>query len=154
MQNHFKNLIKNIPHLEGGIHVLDQSVESSSEALSPPHETPTTNDTLSDVIDKIGRLNLDSVPTQSTEQLGPSQKGPLKWLTKTLESVHLDEVGKIGTRNSTRQNGGDVDDFDSLNDMDVSYNCDVDDFDSPDDMYVSYNSELNLSTYFEPTSLK
>jgi len=47
-------------------------MESSSEALSLPHETPTTDYTLSDVIDKIGRLNLDSVPTQSTEQPGPS----------------------------------------------------------------------------------
>ena len=72
-------------------------MESSSEALSPPYETPTTDDTLSDVIDRIGRLNLDSVPTQSTEQPGPSEKGPPKWLTKTLESVHRDEVGKTGT---------------------------------------------------------
>ena len=89
------------------------------------------------MIDRIGRLNLDSVPTQSTEQPGPSGKGPPKWLTKTLESVHPDEVGKTGTRNSTQQNGGDVDDSDSLVDMDVSYDC-----------------ELNLSTNLEPTSLK
>jgi hypothetical protein len=89
------------------------------------------------VIDRIGRLNLDSAPTQSTEQPGPSQKGPPKWLTKTLESVHPDEVGKTGTRSSTRQNGGDVDDSDSPVDMDVSYDC-----------------ELNLSTDFEPTSFK
>jgi len=67
-------------------------VEYSSEALSPTHETPTTDDTLSYVIDRIGRLNLDSIPTQSTEKLEPSQKGPPKWLTKTLESVHHDEV--------------------------------------------------------------
>ena len=110
---------------------------SSSEALSPPHETPTTDDTLSDVIDRIGRLNLDSDPTQSTEQPGPSQKGPPKWLTKTLESVHPDEVEKTGTRNSTRKNGGDVDDSDSPVDMEVSYNC-----------------EFNLSTDLEPTSFK
>eukprot|EP00253_Pinus_taeda_P034645 PITA_34645 len=120
-----------------GIPILDQPVESSSKALSPPQETPTMDDTLSDVIDIIGRLNLDSVPTQSTEQPGPSQKGPPKWLTKTLESVHPDEVGKTGTRNSTRQNG-----------------CDVDDSDSPVDMDVSYDCELNLSTDFEPTSFK
>jgi len=74
-------------------------VESYSEALSPPHETPTTDDTLSDVIDRIGRLNIDSVPTQSTEQPRPSQKGPPKWLTKTLENVHID--------------------------MDVSYDCEL-----------------------------
>eukprot|EP00253_Pinus_taeda_P031294 PITA_31294 len=56
-------------------------------------------------MDRSGRLNLDSIPTQSIEQPGPSQKGPPMWLTKTLESVHPDEVGKIGTRNSTRKNG-------------------------------------------------
>eukprot|EP00253_Pinus_taeda_P032024 PITA_32024 len=92
-------------HEEGGIPILDQHVESSSEDHSPPHETPTTDDALSDVIDRIGRPNLDSVPTQSTEQLGPSEKGRPKWLTKTLESVHPDEVGRQGTRNSNRQNG-------------------------------------------------
>ena len=61
---------------------MNQFVESFSEALSPPHEKPTTDDTLSDVIDRIGRLNLDSIPTQSIEQPGPSQKGPPKWLDK------------------------------------------------------------------------
>eukprot|EP00253_Pinus_taeda_P036646 PITA_36646 len=130
-------LIPKVPHLKGGIPILDQPVESSSEALFPPHENPTTIDTLSDVIEKNGRLNPDSVPTQSTEQPGPSQKGPPKSLTKTLESVHPDEVGKTGTRNSTRQNGGDVDDSDSPIDMDVSYDC-----------------ELNLSINFELTSFK
>eukprot|EP00253_Pinus_taeda_P031812 PITA_31812 len=118
-------------------HEEDQHVESSSEEHSPLHETPTTDDALSDVIDRIGRLNLDSVPTQSTEQPGPSQKGPPKWLMKMLESVHPDEVGKTGTRNSNPQNGGDVDDSNSPIDMDVSYDC-----------------ELNLSIDFEPTSFK
>eukprot|EP00253_Pinus_taeda_P029386 PITA_29386 len=90
---HRTNLVQGvIPHLEGGVPILDQSVESSSKTLSPSHETPTTDDTLSEVIDKIGRLNLDSVPTQSTEQPRPSQKGPPKWLTKTLESVHPNEI--------------------------------------------------------------
>eukprot|EP00253_Pinus_taeda_P031836 PITA_31836 len=107
------------------------------EEHSPLHEIPTTDDALSDVIDRIERLNLDSVPNQSTKQLGPSEKGPPKWLTKTLESVHPDEVRKTRTRNSNRQNGGDVDDSNSPIDMDVSYDC-----------------ELNLSTYFEPTSFK
>eukprot|EP00253_Pinus_taeda_P021664 PITA_21664 len=120
-----------------GIPILDQLVESSSKELSPPHENPTTDDNLSDVIDRIGRLNLDLVPTQSTEHPRPSEKGPPKWLTKTLESVHPGEVGKTGTRNSNRKNGGDVDEFDSPVDMDVSYDC-----------------ELNLSTDFEPTSFK
>eukprot|EP00253_Pinus_taeda_P009496 PITA_09496 len=88
-----------------GIPILDQHVEYSSEEHSPPHETLAMDDALSDVIDSIGRLNLDSVPTQSTEQLGPSGKGPPKWLTKTLESVNPDEVGKTGTKNSNWQNG-------------------------------------------------
>eukprot|EP00253_Pinus_taeda_P014404 PITA_14404 len=133
----FQEFDNEIPHLEGEIPILDQSVESSSEVLSPPHETPVTDDTLSDVIDKIGKLNLDSMPCQSTEQSGPSQKGPPKSLTKTLESVHPDEVGKIGTRSLTRQNGGDVDDSNL-----------------PIDMDVSYDYELNLSIDFEPTSFK
>ena len=133
----FQKFDNQIPCLEGGVPILDQLVESSFEALSPPHETPPTDDTLSDVIDRIGRLNLDSIPTQSTEQPRPSEKGPPKWLTKTLESVHPDEVGKTRTRNSNRQNGGDVDDSDSPINMDVSYDC-----------------ELNLSTDFEPTSFK
>eukprot|EP00253_Pinus_taeda_P035570 PITA_35570 len=126
-----------IPHLEGGIPILHQSVESSSEALPPPHEAQANDDTLSDVIDRIGSLNLDLVPTQSTEQPRPSQKSPQKWLTKTLESVHPEEVGKRGTRTTTRKNGGDVDD---------SY--------SPVDIDVSYDFELNFSIDFEPNSFK
>ena len=63
----FQEFDNQIPHIEGGIPILDQHVESSSEEPSPPHETPTTDDVLSDVIDRIGRLNLDSVPTQSME---------------------------------------------------------------------------------------
>eukprot|EP00253_Pinus_taeda_P023640 PITA_23640 len=82
----FQEFDNQIPHLEGGIPILDQHVESSSEEYSPSTETPTTDDDLSDVIDRIGRLNLDSIPTQSTEQPGPSQKGPPKWMTKTLEN--------------------------------------------------------------------
>ena len=112
-------------------------MESSSEALSPPHEEPTTNDKLNDVIDEIWRLNLDSIPTQSNEKPGPSQKGPPKWLTKTIENVRPDEVGKTGTRSSTRQNEGDVDNSDSPVDMDIAYNC-----------------ELSFSTDHEPTSFK
>eukprot|EP00253_Pinus_taeda_P027245 PITA_27245 len=133
----FQEFDNEIQHLEEGIPILDQSVEPSFEALSPPHEAPTTDDTLSDVIDRIGRLNLDLAPSQSTEQSGPSQKGPPKWLTKTLEGVRPNQVGKTRTRSSTRQNGGDVDNLDSSVDMDVSYDC-----------------ELNLSTDFEPTTFK
>jgi len=59
----FQEFDNQIPHLEGGIPILDQHVESSSEEHSPPRETPTRDDALSDVIDRIGRLNLDSVPT-------------------------------------------------------------------------------------------
>ena len=94
-------------------------MELSSESLSPPHEEPTMDDSLSDVIDRIGRLNLDSIPTQSNEQPGPSQKSSPKWLTKSLENIGPDEVGKTRTRSSTWKNGGDVDDSDSLVDMDV-----------------------------------
>eukprot|EP00253_Pinus_taeda_P013784 PITA_13784 len=101
----FQEFDNHITHLEGGIPILDQHVESSSEEDSPSHENPTMDDALNDVIDRIGRLNLDSVPTQSTEQPGPSKKGPPKWVTKIIESFHPDEVGKIGTRNSNRQNG-------------------------------------------------
>ena len=57
----FQGFDNEIPHLEGGIPILDQPVESSSEALSPPHETPTTYDILSDVIIGMG----DSILIQS-----------------------------------------------------------------------------------------
>ena len=59
----FQEFDNQIPHLEGGIPILDQHVEYSSEEQSPLHETRTMDDALSDVIDRIGRLNLDSVPT-------------------------------------------------------------------------------------------
>ena len=62
-EKYFQEFDNKIPHLEGGISILNQFVESSSEALSPPHEEPTTNDTLNDVIDRIGGLNLDSIST-------------------------------------------------------------------------------------------
>jgi hypothetical protein len=95
---------------------------------------------LDDVIERIERLNLDenATPSQSVEQLGPSEKGP-KWLIKTLGSVRLDEVGKTRTKISTRQDGGDVHNSNSgdVNDRDVSYDC-----------------ELNLSTNFEPASFE
>eukprot|EP00253_Pinus_taeda_P030432 PITA_30432 len=45
----FQEFENQIPHLEGGIPIVDQHVESSSEEDSPPSETPTTDDALSDV---------------------------------------------------------------------------------------------------------
>jgi len=90
-----------ILHLEGGIPVLGQSLESPYVAPSPPHEeVPATSSEpgvqLDDVIKRIEKMRLDEnlTPSQSGEQSGPSQKGPPKWLTKTLESVHHDEIGR------------------------------------------------------------
>ena len=62
---YFQEFDNQIPHLERGIPILNQTVESFPEALSPPHEEKTTDNTLNDVIDRIERLNLDSIPTQS-----------------------------------------------------------------------------------------
>jgi len=55
------------------------------------------------MIERIERLKLNgnSMLSQSVEKLGPSQKFP-KCLINTLESVHPDEVGNIGSRSSTR----------------------------------------------------
>jgi hypothetical protein len=96
---------------------------------------------LDNVIERIERLKLDgnATPSQSVDKPGPSQKFP-KWLIKTLESVHPNEVGKISTRSSTREDdGGDVDNSNAsdVNDMDFSYDC-----------------ELNLFTNFEPSSFE
>jgi hypothetical protein len=135
-----------IPYLEWGILILGQSLESPFEAPSSLHEeVPATSsevkDRLDDVIKKIEKLRLDedSTPSQSTEQPRPSQKRPPNWLTKTLESVHPDEVGKTGTKISSRQDGGNEDN---------SISGDV------DDMVVSYDCELNLSANLEPTSFE
>jgi hypothetical protein len=88
---------------------LGQSLKSPFKAPSSPHEeVPATSSEpevqLDDVIERIETLRLDenSTPSQSTEQPGPSQKGPPRWLTKTLESVHPDEVRKTGTRMSSK----------------------------------------------------
>ena len=93
------------------------------------------------MIERIEKLRLDenSTPSQSSENFGPSQKGPPKWLTKTLESVHPDEIGKTRTILSSKEDGGNVDNSNSgdVEDMDVSYDC-----------------ELNLSTNHESTSFK
>ena len=86
------------------------------------------------MIERIGRLSInDEAPP--ADQPGPSWKIP-KWATKTLESVHPDEVRNTGTRSSKRQeDGGGADN--SGDDMDVSFDC-----------------EFNLSANFEPTSFK
>ena len=62
---------------------------------------------------------------------------------KKLESVHPDEIGKIGIRGSTRQdNGGNADDS-TLGDPNLGNN-----------MEASFNCELNLSANNEPTSFE
>jgi hypothetical protein len=68
-----------IPHLEGGIPILDQSLQCPFEAPSPPHEEVLATSSnpevhLDDVIERIERANLDenSAPFQSTEQPRPS----------------------------------------------------------------------------------
>jgi hypothetical protein len=96
---------------------------------------------LDDFIKRIENLSLDENPTpsQSIEQLGVSQKGPPKWLTKIIENVHPDEVKKIGTKISSRQDGGNVDNSKSGN---------------VDDVDVSYDCELNLSTNLELNSFE
>jgi hypothetical protein len=119
-----------IPHLEGGIPILDQSLGFPFEAPSPSHEeVPTSSSNpevhLDDVIERIETLSPDedSALSQSIEQPGPSKKGPPKWLIKTheVESVHPDEVGKTRTKSSSRQDGGDVDNSNSsdIDDMNV-----------------------------------
>ena len=50
---------------------------------------------------------------------------------RDIGKCSFNEVGKTGTRCSTREKGVDVDDSNSPVDMDVSYDC-----------------ELNFSTYF------
>jgi hypothetical protein len=125
---------------------LGQSIEYPFVAPSPPHEeVPATSSEpevhLDDVIRRIEKLSVDdnSTPSQSTKKPEPSQKGPPKWITKTLESVHPHEAGKKGTRLSSKQDGGNVDNSNSGDVVDIN---------------VSYDCELNLSTNIEPTSFK
>jgi hypothetical protein len=121
-----------IPHVEGGIPILGQSLESPFEAPSSTlEEFPTTSSEpkvhLDDVIERIEKLRLNEnlAPSQLVEQPGPSHKGPPKWLTKTPESVHPDEVRKTRTRMSSRQDGGNIDNSNSgdVDYIDVSYDC-------------------------------
>jgi hypothetical protein len=71
------------------------------ETPSPPLEEVSATSLepkvhLDDVIERNEKISLDenSTPSQPNEQLGPSRNGPPKWLIKTLESVHLNEVRK------------------------------------------------------------
>ena len=80
---------------------------------------------MNDVIERIGRLDIYASPSQSVEQYGPSKKDPSKWLTKTLEIVCNDEIGKKWMRIYTKKNGGDVDDSDSAFDIDASYDFEL-----------------------------
>ena len=105
----------------------EQSLDFPFEAPIPPHEethkeeVPTTSLELDDDIERIGRLNLEENEASPAYHLGSLMKIP-KWAIKTLESVHPDEVGKVGTRNSTRQDdGGEADNLGD--DMDVSFDC-------------------------------
>ena len=82
-------------------------------------------------------MNLEENEEPLVDQPRPSQKLS-KWAIKTLESVHLDEVGNMGTRISTRHEaGGDAD-----NSGDV------------EDMEFLFNHESSLSANFEPTSFE
>ena len=79
------------------------------------------------VIGRVEILNLKENEAPPDEKPKTSQKIP-KWVTKTLESVHLDEVRKKRNISSTRQEYGGVVDNSSL--VHVEY------------MDVSYDSEL------------
>ena len=82
---------------------MDQSLESPFATPSPLHEQVLATlsekqGQLDDVIEGIERLIME-------DNQAPSHKIP-KWAMKTLESVHPDEIGKIGTISSRRQDDG------------------------------------------------
>ena len=89
---------------------------------------------MDDVISIIEKLNIDDA-TPSEEPFSTYPKQP-KLFFKALESVHLDEIGKIGTNIST----GDDNEGSNLGDI---Y-----------DINTSYNCELNFSVEFKNTSLE
>ena len=120
-----------IPNLEGLILILDQDqyLEFPFESPAPPHEetheeeVPTTSPKLDDVIERIGRLNLEENEAHSTDQ-PRHQRRFSKWAINTLESVHPYEVGKTKTIKSTRQDdGGEA--YNSGDDMDFSFDCEL-----------------------------
>ena len=85
--------------------MLDLAIAPILVVQAPPPQDPSSSsiaaNPLDDVIEGFDRLSLEGneEPPQVVEQPETSQKIP-KWLSKTLESVHLDEVGKIGTKSS------------------------------------------------------
>ena len=113
----------------------EQYLEFHFESPTNTHEeeVPTTSPKLDDVIERIGRLNLEENEVPLADQPRPSKKIP-KWAIKILEIVHPKEVGKTKVINSTRQeDGGEANNLGD--DMDVSFDC-----------------EGNLSAKFEETS--
>ena len=83
---------------DGGINILDQYFESPFVAPYPHHEqiisTPLGYELqLDDVIERIRILNLEENEVPPSEQPRHSHKLP-KSVKNTLESVHLDDVGK------------------------------------------------------------
>ena len=77
------------------------------QAPPPPQQDPSSSSVpaapLDDVIDGIRKLSLEGneEPPQLVKQPETSQKIP-KWLSKTLESNHPDEVGKTRTKSPYR----------------------------------------------------
>ena len=129
-----------IPHIEGGIPILDQSLESPFEAPYSPHEQVSSTSLenhgqLDDVIERIERLSLE-------DNESPSRKLP-KWAMTTLESVHLDEIGKTRTRSSIRQDDGGNADYSNSSDTN-----------SRNNVKASIDCELDLSTNSEPNSFE
>ena len=62
-----------IPHLEVGSHILVQSLESPFATPSPPHKnvhatSPKWEVQLDDVIDRLGRFNLEENESPPVEQ--------------------------------------------------------------------------------------
>ena len=92
---------------------MDHSLEYFEAQTTPQEETheevPTTSHEqeaqLDDMIERIGRLNLEENEAPPVDQPGPSRK-ILKWATKTIKIYHINEVGNTRTIISTRQEDG------------------------------------------------
>jgi len=134
-------LDNDISHLEMWIPILDQTLKSPLKASSPLYEVSTAlsyqENTLNYDIKRIGILKLDAKSSQSIEKPWPTHKFSSKWVIKTLNNVHFDEVKEIGTRDSTSQDGDDA------------YNSNLG---FVYDMDVSYHYKLKLFLNFEPIS--
>ena len=131
---------------------MDQCLESSFVAPSPPNEQFPTNLSnhevqLDDLIEGIVNISLEynGAPSQFVEQPRTSHKIP-KLATKTVESVHIGEVGNTGMRNSTRQNDGGYANDSTSRDVE---NPHLDNY-----MEASFDYELNLCANCEPTSFE